>query len=169
MRTYKGVLSLLKYFGADVYLDSIYGLTPELLEKLGIRALIMDLDNTVAAYNTMLPDDKVMEWFKTLRQAGIPIAVVSNNSEARVSRFCLPLGIPHFWEGGKPSPRIIRKAMEEIGAKPEYTAMVGDKLLTDVWGARRCGITAILVKPVGGRGIINYIRHKHKLKEVEKK
>ena len=102
---------MLKYFGADVYLDSIYGLTPELLEKLGIRALIMDLDNTVAAYNTMLPDDKVMEWFKTLRQAGIPIAVVSNNSEARVSRFCLPLGIPHFW-GAEPSD--IRKAMEEI-------------------------------------------------------
>ena len=64
-----------------------------------------------------------------------------------------------FLEGGKPSPRIIRKAMEEIGAKPEYTAMVGDKLLTDVC-ARRCGITAILVKPVGGRGVINYIRHK---------
>ncbi len=35
-----------------------------------------------------------------------------------------------------------------MGTGPETTLFVGDQLFTDVWGAKRAGIYACLVKPI---------------------
>ena len=40
--------------------------------------------------------------------------------------------------------------MARIGAKRQETAMLGDKLLTDMLAARRAGVLALMVEPVGG-------------------
>ena len=34
--------------------------------------------------------------------------------------------------------------------RPAHTAMLGDKLLTDMLAARRAGVTALMVEPLGG-------------------
>ena len=39
-------------------------------------------------------------------------------------------------------------AMKKMGTTTENTLFVGDQLFTDVYGARRTGITSILVKPI---------------------
>lgn len=36
------------------------------------------------------------------------------------------------------------------GTDPAHTAMLGDKLLTDMLGANLSGVTALMVEPVGG-------------------
>lgn len=46
---------------------------------------------------------------------------------------------------GKPEPAMFNIAMEQIGAKPETTAMIGDRLDTDILGAQRAGLTSICV------------------------
>ena len=38
--------------------------------------------------------------------------------------------------------------MKKMGTTTENTLFVGDQLFTDVYGARRTGITSILVKPI---------------------
>jgi putative hydrolase of the HAD superfamily len=43
----------------------------------------------------------------------------------------------------KPSPLIFQAAMEAIGAKPEETLVIGDKLETDIQGAWAAGLDAI--------------------------
>ena len=53
-----------------------------------------------------------------------------------------------------------RQAMEQAGETPEHTAMVGDKLLTDVLGAKRSGVLALMVEPLGGPvGAWNHVLH----------
>jgi len=47
----------------------------------------------------------------------------------------------------KPSPVIFHAAMEAIGARPEETLVIGDKLDTDVAGARAAGLDAIWFCP----------------------
>ncbi len=47
---------------------------------------------------------------------------------------------------GKPSPEFFRQALQDIGAKPEDAAMIGDDIMTDVAGAQRLGMKGILVK-----------------------
>jgi len=40
--------------------------------------------------------------------------------------------------------------MAQAGTDPAHTAMLGDKLLTDVLGANLSGVTALMVEPAGG-------------------
>jgi 4-nitrophenyl phosphatase len=46
---------------------------------------------------------------------------------------------------GKPEPWLYAEAMRRMGASPETTATVGDRLETDIAGGKRVGLTTILV------------------------
>jgi 4-nitrophenyl phosphatase len=46
---------------------------------------------------------------------------------------------------GKPNPEMVRMGLQKVGAAPETTAMVGDRLYTDMQMAYNSGITSILV------------------------
>lgn len=46
---------------------------------------------------------------------------------------------------GKPHPTMARMALARLNAEPRETAMVGDRLYTDMAMARSAGLTAILV------------------------
>ena len=50
--------------------------------------------------------------------------------------------------------------MELANVDAKHTAMLGDKLLTDVLGAKRSGILALMVEPLGGPvGTWNHVLH----------
>lgn len=46
---------------------------------------------------------------------------------------------------GKPEPIIFQEALARLGADASNTAMIGDRLETDILGAQRAGLTSILV------------------------
>ncbi|MBN1314663.1 MAG: HAD family hydrolase [Anaerolineales bacterium] len=46
---------------------------------------------------------------------------------------------------GKPEPYIFTYALSRLGTRPEKTAMVGDRLETDILGGQRAGLKTILV------------------------
>ena len=142
---------MLSRFKPDMKIESIYELTGELLEAINIKVLISDLDNTMAKYENEVPDDRVREWVSDLSEHGVSLVVVSNNGEERVKKYCDPLGVAHFWKSGKPSRKTIRLAMEKSGGTHETTALVGDKIITDIVGAKRSGVLAIKVPPLGKR------------------
>ena len=129
-----------------------YGeITPEWLQEQGITLLLSDLDFTLAAKSTRRPDQALKDWIAALHGAGIRFMIVSNNrSGPRVTEFCAELGVPYQGHAGKPSPKGLYAAMERAGADRAHTAMLGDKLLTDVLAARRANVLALMVEPVGG-------------------
>jgi HAD superfamily hydrolase (TIGR01458 family) len=47
---------------------------------------------------------------------------------------------------GKPSPRFFAMALADMGLSPGETAMIGDDVVTDIGGAKNCGMTGILVR-----------------------
>jgi HAD superfamily hydrolase (TIGR01450 family) len=51
---------------------------------------------------------------------------------------------------GKPEPPLFELALSRMGLAPDEAAMVGDSVDSDVRGARRVGMTAILFAPQGG-------------------
>ena len=138
-------------FVPDMKIESIYELTGELLEATNIKVLIADLDNTIAKDENEIPDERVLRWAEDLAAHGVKLAVVSNNKQERVEKFCTPLGIAHYWRSGKPSRKTIKKAMQTLGGTRETTALVGDKIVTDIIGAKRSRILAIKVPPLGKR------------------
>jgi 4-nitrophenyl phosphatase len=46
---------------------------------------------------------------------------------------------------GKPEPTMYQLAMEMMGARPETTAAIGDRVDTDILGGKRAGLTTICV------------------------
>jgi ribonucleotide monophosphatase NagD (HAD superfamily) len=46
---------------------------------------------------------------------------------------------------GKPQPTMYQLAMEQMGANPETTAAIGDRVDTDILGGKRAGLTTICV------------------------
>ena len=87
--------------------------------------------------------------------------ILSNNrSPVRVERFCRDLGITYEGHAGKPSVKGFHRAMVRCGVTPRETAMLGDKLLTDMLGANRAGVLPLMVEPLGGpRGAWNKVLH----------
>ena len=136
-------------------------LTPQVLKDFGVELLLCDLDYTLAPRSMAEPDGTLHTWLEGCREAGITVMILSNNrSTRRVEAFCGDLGIRYVGHAGKPSVKGFRRAMEQAGAGPEETAMLGDKLLTDVLGARRSGVTALMVEPLGGPvGTWNRVLH----------
>ncbi|WP_409968203.1 YqeG family HAD IIIA-type phosphatase [Bengtsoniella intestinalis] len=125
--------------------------TPSFLHSHQIRLLLCDLDFTLAPKGVRTPDVQVRKWIEHLGQEGITVMIVSNNrSPERVDAFCKDLGITYQGHAGKPSTRGLVAAMERTGIPKEHTAMLGDKLLTDVLAANRAGVLALMVEPLGG-------------------
>ena len=126
-------------------------ITPELLQKAGVTLLLSDLDFTLAPKSVRKPAPELRAWIETMKTGGIQVMIVSNNrSGSRVTEFCADLGIPYQGHAGKPSTRGLRAAMARAGADPAHTAMLGDKLLTDMLAANRAGVLALMVEPLGG-------------------
>ncbi len=122
-------------------------ITPAFLQSIGVCAVLADIDNTLAPYEQPEPDERIRAWIASLADAGISIAFVSNNDEARVALFNRTLGVPAFHKSGKPFKKNMKKAMEAIGGTPETTAMLGDQLLTDAWAGHNLGVRAVLIVP----------------------
>jgi 4-nitrophenyl phosphatase len=46
---------------------------------------------------------------------------------------------------GKPEPRMYQEALRRMDARPETTAMIGDRIDTDIAGAVQAGLTGVLL------------------------
>jgi HAD superfamily phosphatase (TIGR01668 family) len=135
----------------DRVFDHYTRITPEYLKSRGVKLLLSDLDFTLAPRSVRRPDDALRAWITQLQQQGIQLMIVSNNrSGARVTEFCADLGIPYEGRAGKPSTRGLEAGMKRAGVQRQETAMLGDKLLTDMLAANRAGVLALMVEPLGG-------------------
>jgi len=145
----------------DWVFDDYGAVTPAFLQRLGVRLLLCDLDYTLAPKRQGEPDAALRAWIDGLRAAGVTPVILSNNrSSKRVERFCASLGIRFVGHAGKPARRGYLRALAEAEETAAHAAMLGDKLLTDVLGAKRAGLTALMVEPKGGPvGAWNRVLH----------
>jgi len=137
-----------RYFMPDLYLDDIYGISPAFLREKGIRAVLLDIDNTLVTYDDPKPTPSVLKWLADLRENGIEAAFISNNHEDRVTLFNEDLQLFATWDSKKPSGKCYLAAMKHLGVEKNEVAVIGDQVFTDVWSAKRLGLYAILVKPI---------------------
>ena len=137
-----------KYLIPDYMFGTFDEVTPAFLESIGVRALLIDIDNTLAPYEQPDPDERIFNWFAELEKNGIRAALVSNNHAPRVERFNKTLGLIAYPDSGKPGRKTLELAMKELGASHDETAMLGDQLLTDCFAGKHIGLRAIIVPPI---------------------
>lgn len=131
--------------------ESFDQVTVEFLASIGVKGVLLDVDNTLEPYEHSTPGDHVISWLNSLHEAGIKTAIVSNNNQARLDLFNKEIGMSAISKAAKPFPRNLHRAMKMIGTNEENTIFIGDQILTDVWAAHNAGIRAILVPPINDR------------------
>ncbi len=146
--THRRSASLWKLFLPDHVCQDIYELTPALLERLGIRGLILDIDNTLVTYDDEVPTPRLLAWLAALKHQGIRVAFASNNKPQRVRVFNASLGYFAVSRSHKPSRKALRRALNAMGTSSADTLAVGDQIFTDILAARRLGLRCVLVPPI---------------------
>ena len=132
----------------DFTFGSYVEVTPEFLAEQGIKALLIDIDNTLAPYEQAEPDEKLFAWFSSLEKSGIKAALISNNKAERVGLFNKDLRLPAYPNAHKPCKKTLLVALGELGTDTESTAVMGDQLFTDAYGGKHVGMRAIIVPPI---------------------
>ena len=132
----------------NAYLKNVKEITIDFLNKNNIKALILDVDNTLIDFNKKMLDG-VEEWCKNLKKQGIKLFIVSNsNKKTKVEMVAKKLELQYIHFATKPFKRGFRKAAKMLQEKNENIAVVGDQIFTDVIGGNRCKMYTILVDPI---------------------
>lgn len=160
----------------NAYLKNVKEITIDFLNKNNIKALILDVDNTLIDFNKKMLDG-VEEWCKNLKKQGIKLFIVSNsNKKTKVEMVAKKLELQYIHFATKPFKRGFKKAAKMLQEKNENIAVVGDQIFTDVIGANRCKMFSILVEPIEKKDLLvtkikrpleNYIIKKYQ-KSLEK-
>lgn len=140
-----------RWLRPDAEADSIFAIDPAALRARGIRGVILDLDNTMVPWGAWDVPSALGPWIAAARRVDLRLCIVSNNAGARVAHIAAALGLPAVTGAWKPRRRALRRALGMMGTAPAATALIGDQVLTDVFGGNRLGLHTILVHPQSAR------------------
>lgn len=132
----------------DLVVDNYSLVTPELIKSMGRKAILSDIDNTLATYDDPTPPAPLVEWINGMRAAGVEVAFVSNNDWERVKGFNRELGLVAYAKSAKPSVKHLEAAVRDLGIDKGDALLLGDQLLTDCAAGKRYGIPVIIVPPI---------------------
>lgn len=168
---------MFKRFYPQEYYTSTYIINFEKYYKMGYRAVLFDVDNTLVEHDAPA-NDQAKELVKRLKEIGFKVCFLSNNDEERVKSFNEELDAYYIHKAGKPSKKGYNKAMELMGVERKETMFVGDQIFTDIWGANNAGVRSVLVQPIAKHEeiqivlkripeklILHYYLKKNKLRE----
>ncbi|MDE5792227.1 MAG: YqeG family HAD IIIA-type phosphatase [Oscillospiraceae bacterium] len=135
-------------FHATIAVKSVCDITPELLKNLGVKGLLLDIDNTLTTHDNPVPATGVLEWIAVMKSAEIQMRLVSNNHPPRVQPFAELLDISCICESKKPLSKGFSQAMQEMQLPKNKLCVVGDQIYTDILGANWFHVKSIYVKPM---------------------
>ena len=112
-----------------------------------IKAVILDVDNTLTSHNNPVPAEGVGQWLFQLKCCGLEVAILSNNSARRVAPFAKKLGLDYVSRACKPLTFGVTRALKKYGLSPNQVVLIGDQIFTDIMGGNLKGVCTILVEP----------------------
>lgn len=167
-------MSILK---PTIMLEKVTDISSALLSSMGVKVLLLDVDNTISAFDSKLPLPGSVEWAHRLSEEGFAVYIVSNNYKHRVEGIASVFGLPFVSFAMKPLPIGFLKVKHKLGLKSRQCLVVGDQIFTDIMGAALGGMPSVLltpIKPETGRsfkirrGIEARLRPRYR-KEIERK
>lgn len=136
-----------KYIPYGCYM-TIFDIPFSKLYAEGKRKILIDVDNTMLPYDLEYPTREIKELFKSLKEMGYEIVLLSNNNEKRVSIVGDDLEVSYFAKAYKPLKKGFKKAMKKLNCEKKIVITIGDQLMTDILGSNRMGLDGILVKAI---------------------
>ena len=138
----------MKFFQPTALRERVTDISPDLLKSLGVKALLLDVDNTLATYTSHTPSQGSLEWVRAMEDAGFRMMIISNNFKERVSSFGAMFGLDTLSFAIKPLPVGYLRAARRLGVRCRECAVIGDQIFTDIIGANLCRTKSILLSPI---------------------
>lgn len=130
-----------------IWRDRVNDVSVDVIKTLDIKAILLDVDNTIAAHGSEDPFEGVVEWIGEMKKNHVKIVIVSNNFKRRVSPFAKKMGLPFISFSLKPFGLGFLRAKKLIKEKNKNILVIGDQVFTDVLGANLAGMKSVLLKP----------------------
>ena len=131
-----------------IKLNRVTDISAPILKKHGIKALILDVDNTLSTHHGEVLTDGLEDWLQKMKKNGVKLVILSNSKQTRVEPFANKINLPFISMGLKPLPFKFSSARKLLGTKRRETAIVGDQIFTDTLGGNLYGVTTILLDPI---------------------
>ncbi len=130
------------------YITRVENISIEFLKKNNLKALILDVDNTLINYSQKM-EESVVKWAKEMLGQGVKLYILSNtNNKQKILNVSGRLGIKYIYFAKKPLKSGFLKIQKELNIPSEEIGVVGDQIFTDVIGGNRCKMFTILVDPI---------------------
>ncbi|MBE6729631.1 MAG: YqeG family HAD IIIA-type phosphatase [Ruminococcaceae bacterium] len=131
-------------FKPNIKIHRITDINEKLLSDNNIKALILDVDNTLSTHHGSELVEGLEGWIEEMHKIGIGLIIASNSKEKRVKPFAENIGLDFISLALKPLPFGYIKAIKSLNIKRIQVAIVGDQMFTDTLGGNICGIKTIM-------------------------
>ena len=132
----------------NAYFEKIQDITIQFLIKNKIKALILDVDNTLIDKQENLSED-VIKWVKEIKGQGVKMHILSNtNRKSKVERVANTHQLNYEYFGKKKKKIGFNKVRKILNEDSSRIAVVGDQIFTDIIGGNRAGMFTILLEPI---------------------
>ena len=130
------------------YYENVQSIDLEELDKVGIKGIILDVDNTLIDYKRIMPQG-IKEWVDEAKNKSFKVCILSNsNRKDKISKVAEDLNLEYIMYAKKPMKSGYVKVLKMLELPAEKCIAVGDQVFTDVIGANRMNIVSAYVEPI---------------------
>ncbi len=138
----------MRYFCPTICVNKVTDISKTMLQNHKIKAILLDIDNTLSPHNTNKPFDGVREWLDEIKKLKIKLLILSNRSNIQsVDSFAKKLNLEYVANAKKPFQMGFNQAISMLNLPRQKILLVGDQIFTDILGANIAGIKSALVAP----------------------
>ena len=149
----------------DYHYHRLDEITFEDIARWGVKAVALDIDNTICYDSTVRFIGEAEKWIKNMKKK-LPVGIVSNADLTRTVYLKRKLKIPGVGMAGKPKAKAFRKGAALMNVKPHEMAIIGDQIFTDVKGGNDAGCVTVFLDKAAEEKLLR--RYYKKLRKKEK-
>jgi HAD superfamily phosphatase (TIGR01668 family) len=138
--------------------DSVLDIDFESIRKHGVKYVAFDADSTLVGYRKKLLDEETRKYLHKKLKIFNGVCIASNRVTNDLDKIADDINasvIRASLTKRKPSFRFFERVINHFDARPGEIAMIGDKLIADIYGGNKAGLVTIWVNRKGKDSIFD--------------
>ncbi len=147
-------------FVPNYFADSVMAIDFKMLKKDGVDFVAFDADSTLVSFRKKTLDVETEQYLNKELKRFAGVCIASNRVTNDLNLIAEALNaevIRATFKTRKPSVRFFDRVVTLFSARPEKIAMIGDKLIADIYGANKAGLKTVWVNKKGRDSIIDWV------------
>lgn len=137
----------MKNLRPDMYKKSLKDINFVELKKMGIKVVLLDVDNTILRYKSNEIDEDIIKLINAIKTQ-FNVILFSNSINNKPKKIGKNNNISFIAPALKPIRKNFKKVLKEYKVTEEEVCIIGDQILTDIKGGNKVGIMTILIDPL---------------------